>query len=188
MFASQNKNAENIKRETTPARRWTGQNHYRGSSPGRRFDQLTAPNPRKDLRALGLLENQLLRGAEEDAPLVVLGFPSTGVLEVEVADEHQGHQGLPQAAARAASMYIEGGTDGAECSPVTLTQRSAEEECTRDIRETTAGSERKETTNRRDTFIIATLAKITELAWKCIVNCKHILGIPLKYSRVLDKR
>lgn len=62
---------------------------------------LTTPHPREDLGALGLLENQLLRGAQEHAPLVVLRFPPPRVLEVEVTDEHQGHQRLPATGARA---------------------------------------------------------------------------------------
>ena len=57
---------------------------------------LTTSNSGKFLRTLGLLEHELLGGAEEDAPPagVGLGLPAPSVLEVEVADEHQRHQGL----------------------------------------------------------------------------------------------
>ena len=55
---------------------------------------LTTSDPSKNLRRLGLLEHEFLRRAEEDAPLVRLGIPAPCVLEVEVADEHQRHQGL----------------------------------------------------------------------------------------------
>lgn len=149
---------------------------------------LTAPHPRKDLRALGLLENQLLRGAEEDAPLVVLGLPPTGVLKVEVPDEHQGHQGLPEAAAARAASTSRVVPRVQSVGSSRQQQRSTEEKY----------QGHQGNISRQRTVGNNQLAgyghcyageKSTELRNCTAVNCECTTGsIPLQNSRVLDKR